>query len=383
MKCVTRTFRLFILLTTALFLAGCVSSLGSKSNQEPNVLPFSSFFKGVIPSQIESPQDLFSLTPELKTYVTQRLLIIDDPYDRAQTLRQDLFDQQQLNLEYVSNANQTATQVIKNRQANCLSLTILVWAIANEAHLSTTVKKIDVVENWIYTSGITLLNDHVNITVNDLSKDGFFGKSKRSLTIDFFPLLRSQVRRTTHLTKSQVVALFYNNKGADALIARNNSLAYRYFEEALKFGPELAASWVNMGVLYRRFGLEREAEKAFNFAISLDFNNLNAMENLANLYKATGRKSQSDAIMSKITKSRMANPYFHALLGDLYFAEQRYVHSLRMFKRAVKMNPGEYLFHLGLYKNYLALNRLEKAKKSKRTALKIQKQTLPYLVKEL
>ena len=52
-------------------------------------------------------------------------------------------------------------------------------------------------------------------------------------------------------SENKVIAMFYNNKGADAIVANSYTRAYSYFRAAATIAPELAQSWVNLGVLYR------------------------------------------------------------------------------------------------------------------------------------
>ncbi|WFO18454.1 hypothetical protein ATS73_009730 [Pseudoalteromonas sp. H100] len=97
--------------------------------------------------------------------------------------------------------------------------------------------------------------------------------------------------------------MFYNNKGAIALVNKQYDLAYNYFRNAVKVDSSFSAGWGNLGVLFRQLNYLAEAEQAYTHAILLNQNNNTAQGNLAALYQLTGRSKLGTDILKNYTSS--------------------------------------------------------------------------------
>ena len=81
--------------------------------------------------------------------------------------------------------------------------------------------------------------------------------------VDFDPqMLRNYFPRKA-VSRDKVIAMFYNNKGADALVANSYPRAYSYFRAAAKISPALQQTWVNLGVLYRMVDEYEQGQTSF------------------------------------------------------------------------------------------------------------------------
>lgn len=313
---------------------------------------------------IVSQQELFAITPEMQAYVKNRLLPITNSKTQAATLIQDLFSPDYMNIQYVHDANYTPAQSFENGLANCMSLTLLSYVLVNETPLIARFMNVEVEENWNVSRQFTQINGHVNLEVEEPKSNShvvyFYGKV---FTIDFLPMLQTKVKSKKTLTKDQITALFYNNKGADALVANDQALAYQYFKAASQLAPDLASVWGNLASLYRQTGNLKEAELLYEHAVDLAPSNLNIKENLALLYKKTGRESKANALYDKVENARKNNPFYHAMLAEeaLYRGEPE--QARRLFRKAIRLERREHTFYFGLAKTAIQMNQLKEAEK--------------------
>ena len=83
-------------------------------------------------------------------------------------------------------------------------------------------------------------------------------------------------------------AHYYNNIGAERMLADEPAAALAYFRRALREDPGFSPAWINLGLLHRRAGYSAHAEVALLHALELDRDNLMAMSNLVSLYEEAG-----------------------------------------------------------------------------------------------
>src|SRR5690606_35285818 len=127
--------------------------------------------------------------------------------------------------------------------------------------------------------------------------------STQAVEVDFDPQVMSARLPSRTVSKQRVLAMFYNNKAADALVHHNAKQAYAYSRAALLKDPSLAEAWVNLGVLYRQNGLLEAAEQSYQRAIQLE-GSRSAQENLAVIYNMTGRQAQAQQIIQALEEQR-------------------------------------------------------------------------------
>jgi tetratricopeptide (TPR) repeat protein len=353
MKSITTLFAGMISLS---LLAGCTSTESIINKFGSNPIYLDDEFK--TDKELIKEESLFYLSDDMKRYVRKRLMPIEDYKDRTTQLLEDLFDPEQLDINYVHNANLTAAQAFDQGVANCLSLTLLSYVLIKEAGLDAQFNDVKVQENWSQRSGISMLNGHVNLQVFEPINANEVAYFRRVLTIDFLPMLSARVKSSKKLSKNEIVSLYYNNKGADALIEGRKGLAYHYFKKATLAGPNLSAPWGNLASLYRQNGFLEQAEQLYLKGSKLDPHNLNIKENLALLYRLTDRPELAEPLLINVKQERKDNPYYHAMLAAELYEKGQYKESIKKYKLAYSMNDKEHQFLFGIAKNYLMLDNL-------------------------
>jgi tetratricopeptide (TPR) repeat protein len=355
------------LFPTTLAFAGCMSISNTPPSEE---LIDGRHFPKHSTYQIESIEDIFELNNSAKDFLDQ---ISDDHRSKKAQLGAlvyNIFDRSKLALAYEADANTTATQTYEKGAANCLSLTIMAYAMAEYLGFDATFQEVNIPEYWTRRDGNILLNGHVNLHLLEQEDYDSYALQPRPFIIDFDPLRNTQRFKTTPLSKRDVVSNFYVNKAADALIKDNNDLAFAYLKAAIDVAPSNEGAYVNLGVLYSRNNLFNLAELAYQASLDIKSNFSTALENLSLLYQKTDRLPQAKSIQARLAKKRENNPYYHFFLGNLSFDKGEHKQSLEHYKKSISLNskPHEFYFHLA--RTFLVLGDLENTKRYLRKAKK-------------
>jgi len=323
---------------------------------------------------IETEEDVFSIDQAMLTMVETQLLPERDIRRRARKLLMHLFAKENLALAYQSTANLTAIDSYHNQKANCMSLTIMAFALAKAAKLNVKFQEVKIPEYWVRNGQYNMLTGHVNLVVTepkDVSKMVIFGND--IIEIDFDPFVVKKSFPKKIAKKSTVLAMFYNNKGAQALVKHNFDLAYAYFKQATLIEPSFSSAWGNLGILYKMNGNLALAENVYRYAVTIDKDNLTALTNLTLLLKEQGAMSEVKLIEHQLHKKRINNPYYHALLADEAFFNSKNQLALKHYKKAIKLDDTIHEFYFGLARVYYQINDMVRAKSAIKKAIVFNK----------
>ena len=122
-------------------------------------------FPSYIHFPVETEEQVFALSDEAKAFVDEAIKQEDDQRQQIKVLVAKIFDRSDLNLLYRGNANTVASDTFQNRSANCLSMSIMTYALASYAGFDASLQDIDIPEYWTRRDGFSLLNGHVNVRV--------------------------------------------------------------------------------------------------------------------------------------------------------------------------------------------------------------------------
>lgn len=350
------------IMMVVLLLVGCKSTHTSTFKYTaPTNLYLDEQFNAFEAIHIESERDIFLLSNEMKA-LAGRLSKERDPRKKANKLLTQLFNAENINIGYNSGANVIAAQAFKNREANCLSLTIMAYAIAKEANLNVVFQTVKVPEYWVRNGQANMLTGHINLSViQPKSSNSTIFLQKSVIEIDFDPFVNKKSFPKQKIGKHTVLAMFYNNKGANAMINGDYITAYAYLKRSTQVDKSFSSAWGNLGILYRLNQQETVAKKSYRHAINLKQSNLTAMENLSVLLHREGKYDEAKRLDSYIMKKRANNPYYYALLGDEKFYQGAYRQAINHYRKAIKLNKNIHEFYFGLAKVYFMLDEIDKA----------------------
>jgi len=323
---------------------------------------------------IESEQEIFMLDDEMRFMVKNTLNTTHNPKKKAMKLLKHIFSQEKIALSYSSHANLTARGAYHSKTANCMSLTIMAYALAKEADLDVDFQQINVPEYWVRNGQYNVLTGHVNLLIKaDKELERMLVYGNANIQIDFDPYILKQTFPRKIIQKKTVLAMFYNNKGGQALVDADYTTAYQYFKAATLADKGFSPAWGNLAVLYRLTNNLDIAEKAYRYAIAISPDNLTALTNLAMLLRNQENNLEAEAIESKLLKQRKNNPYYHAVLADEAYYKHDYQQALKHYKKAIKLNNHLHELYFGLAKVYYQMNRLAEAERAMKKALVLNK----------
>ncbi|WP_416306029.1 tetratricopeptide repeat protein [Neptunicella sp. SCSIO 80796] len=315
---------------------------------------------------IESEHEIFYLSDAVKKYMDDNIFPVHGSAKRIELLADILFDQASLNLIYANDANTTASQTFVNQQANCLSMTILAYSMAKYAGLDVVFQEVKIPEYWVRRDGHSLLNGHINLKIKpekDPTHRVALQFGSEAVEVDFNRNVPMQHFIKKPSSKARVMAMFYNNKGADALLAGDFSRAYAYFKQALVVDPEFIPAWGNLGILYRYINQFDLAESAYLQALNLDNNNLNNLENLAILKEFEGQSQQASELYRMLDNKRQSNPYYHFIQGEEQYDHGNWEQAIVYYNRALRLDNKVHEFYFGLAKAYYQLGDTDHSKR--------------------
>lgn len=342
-----------------LCVMGCAST--PQVSTHSDLLFNDSAFSGFENVKIETEEEIFALDKPAIEFVRKVLNAADDPVDQMESLVRNIFDRSEFNLLYMGNANTTAMQTFNNRAANCLSMSIMTYALAREAGFLVRFQDIKIPEYWTRRDGYSLLNGHINLRILPRDRGNVVQLLAKGYEVDFDPQSERAHFEREFVDKATVVAMFYNNKGADALVSEDYTRAYAYFKRAIELAPQFDSALVNMGILYRIGEQYDYAKAVYNQALSLNSENLTAWENLAYLYEATGEQAQAQAIRERVERRREDNPFYHFILGEQELEEGNLELALKHYRDALKLDKSKHEIYFGLAKTYYQMGDINRS----------------------
>jgi len=312
---------------------------------------------------IESEQQVFHLDEIAKAFVASTIEPMNNKIDQMEALVKAIFDRSELNLLYQGDANTIANNTFHSQEANCLSMSIMAYALATEAGFDVDFQEIMIPEYWTRRAGFSLINGHINLKMLVPHDPNVFVFNTRSYQVDFDPQSSRRGLPKKVVSKQAVLSMFYNNKGADAVLRKDYVSAYAYFREALVVKPSFHSAWVNLGILYRLSEYFPQAEKAYQHALIINPDSLTALENLAYLYMVTGRNVEAEKILAKVEDQRNRNPYYHVNLGEQEMEQKQWDQALAHFRRALALDRSKHEVYFGLARAYFKIGELQQSKR--------------------
>ena len=287
---------------------------------------------------IESIEPL-SLSTEMKQYVAARLGSSAQDPERAWHLAYGLLDPWMFPFEYDPRVTLTAREAFRTRRGNCLTFSNLFIAMAREAGLQAWYREVEIPPEWSSVDDTLLVSMHVNAAMSDDDDVYVIDVSRRE---------EKPGDRVRRLSDREAEAQFYNNLGADALVANDLALAHAYFRKAVATEPRLPYVWSNLGVVLRRNGQTADAMLAYETALQLDPDSTVALNNLYTIYDEDGMSVQAAKLQARVERNRRRNPYYLHHLAVLSAEQRDWQEAIAYSRRAIELKEDEYRFHYTL-----------------------------------
>ena len=343
----------------SILLAGCA---GAPLAQHPSHLFNDKLFSPA--SERISAADVFAISDAMKRYLKIDIANQLQTKGVQQGLIDALNSKNQLKVEYDSATTRNAARTFDERAGNCLSLVIMTAAFAKELGMSVHFQSVFVDETWSRSGGLYFTIGHVNLTVGKRTHDI---KSRIDdnvmITIDFNPPLENKSYHTWAITEQTVIAMYMNNRSAEALARGQISDAYWWVREAIRQAPNFLSAYNTLGVVYRRVGNSAAAEEVFNYALLQDPANTQIMSNLAMVLNDEGRAVESKILTDKVERKQPYPPFHFFTLGTAAMQAGDFKTARDLFMRELARDPYNHEFHFWLAAAFARLGDMTQSKR--------------------
>jgi len=276
-----------------------------------------------------------------------------------------------LRLDFDTDVTRTAAEAFDARAGNCLSLVVMTAALAKQLELPVHYQALVGQESWSRSGDLSLVNGHVNITVDKRLVDriaGFDPDSQVRLEFGAMPAGRGALLQL--VSEATILSMFMNNRAAEALVRGEMDDAYAYARDAVLQDPSYPSSYNTLGVVYQRRGLAAHAERAYRHALERDADHTPVLSNLARLLDSQGRSAEAAPLRERLAQLEAEPPFHHfdlgraaALAGDYRVARE---HLLREMRR----DPDYHEFHFWLAVALYGLGDVTQAREHLTTAMR-------------
>jgi Flp pilus assembly protein TadD len=310
-----------------------------------------------VAAQMEIP---YELNDDIRANLGKNLHAGASDHEKLRAVRDFIFSR--LDLQYSLLPTRSAIETFKAREGNCLSFVNLFVGIAREEGLNPFYVEVTDLQKWNRRGGLVVSQGHI---VAGMYVDGTLA------TYDFLPYKPKAYKNFKPIDDRTATAHFYNNLGAEALLAGDVEKAQKLIEIAVGVAPEFAKALNNLGVCYARRGQVDRALEVYQRGLAIDPNDTLILTNLARAYQQTSRKEEALAILQRIEGANTTNPYFFLYEGDLALSQGETQKALDYLVKAFKQDSEVPEVHLGFVKVYLALGEVDKARHHLERALKL------------
>ncbi|MGQ3051659.1 MAG: tetratricopeptide repeat protein [Roseateles sp.] len=263
-----------------------------------------------------------------------------------------LYTKGRLQLDYDAEVTRTAAEAFDARRGNCMSLVLMTAAFARHLNLAVRFNSVYLEENWSRSNGIFFVAGHVNISLAQAlpsNRVTVFGEPEL-LTIDFLPPEQIRRQRSRPVEESTILAMYLNNRAAEALTVNRLDDAYWWAREAINTDSRWLSAYNTLAVLYRRKGLSDKAESTLRLVLEREPLNLQAMSNLVLVLSDTGRREEAQVYANQLAQIQPVPPYKFFDEGVAAMKAGEYSTARQLFRKELARAAyvPEFHFWLGL-----------------------------------
>lgn len=317
------------------------------------------------PSEPVRTDDVFAVSDAMRSWLRTRGAEAIRRKGPQKGLLDALYAGTDLQLSYDASRTRTAAEAFEARAGNCLSLVIMTAAFARELNLDVDYQSAFTDETWTRSGSLYFRSGHVNVTLGRRQVDVGIGAApdRTRWTVDFLPPAELRGLRTMPITEADVLAMYLNNRAAEALAQGRVDDAYAWSRAAVRTQPGLLAARNTLGVIYQRRGLSAAAEQVFRQIVADDVRNTRALHNLAQAVADQGRHAEAQALREQLARLEPEPPFHFFDLGQAALREGNYAAARDFFAREVARADYSSEFHYWLGVAHYRLGDLDAARR--------------------
>lgn len=341
--------RLAAALLVPLLLTACATGVRIAAPMPATELFADAAFKPA--SEPVGADGLFDLSPEMRRYLNSPSFAAQLRNKGAQHgLVDALYQKGELKLEYESSKTRNAAETFEARAGNCLSLVIMTAAFARELGLPVQYQNVLVEQTWSRSGGLYFGSNHVNLVLIERPAEFLrtYTTTRATLTVDFLRAADMNRYHTHPLEEQDIVAMYLNNRAAEALAQQRLDDAYWWAREAVSQNPAFISGYNTLAVIYQRRGDNALAERVLKAALEREPENTVVMHNMVPVLAALGKLDESNALKSRLAAIEPYPPFYYFNMGMKAMEKGEYQEAKSLFAKEVKRAPYYHEFHFWL-----------------------------------
>ncbi|MBT1444308.1 hypothetical protein KJI95_07185 [Shewanella sp. JM162201] len=273
---------------------------------------------------------------------------------------------------YQDNDTRIAADSYLDRAGNCMSLVVLATAMADAIGVGVDFQDVLVQPVWDRQGDFYLVNGHVNLRLLP-TKEANVVHFSEPIQIDFLPARAMRGYQRVHVDRPMLLAMFYNNLAAEALVTGDHDKAYGLIRLSLAQSTAFVPAFNTLAILYRYHGREDLAEFVYREALKLEPQNMTTLYNLALILADQDRLSEWAEIHKVLELARIRNPYYYYDMAEQALSEHEYQQAVNWYLQAVEKADYRHEFYFGLSQAYWASGNPMKARQSMEKAMQLSR----------
>lgn len=347
---ISPAFVAFLVLT----LVGCTSNVSPHSQ-----LPKTSTTAFSSSKDIIQPETLLTLTPEQRA---DFISFFESEAQAEYAPRERIFNYLERDIDQFrfDGANLPATAALANKTGNCVSLALVVAALAKEVDIEVAYRASYSEPMLGFRDDLALSSNHVQSYVLAPKKNANSTYSQRdAVIIDY---LSDPLDRVGEMFDGQhFLAVVYNNLAADALLAKDPSKAYWLSMKALELDPNYSPSVNLIAVIYRQQGDLMSAQQWFEYGLKQPKNSVLIVGNYLRLAEQTKDVALQKRLQALMEVADDDNPYAWYYLAEQFRKKREFTQAAKFYQKLVNVAPYLHHVNLQLAKLYVELGQERKA----------------------
>lgn len=306
---------------------------------------------------------VMAVDPSMRAFARQIRLSQRGHDSLQQALLQALYGSRELRLEYDSRITRNAAQAYADKAGNCLSLVLMTAAFARELGLEVQFNSALVDDQWRQEAGLLLRSNHVNLSLATAFGRplGWRHEAHHTLMVDFLPPDELRGLRTRAISEAMVLAMYFNNRAVEALIASGPDQAYGFVREAIRQAPDFAPALNTLAVVYLRAGHLALADQTLTLLLAREADNTSALDNLAQVRDAQGLPAQASALRARRTQLEPQTPFQAQADGQRALRLGQPAQALQLFLRELARTGSSADLQFGLALAHHGLGQADQA----------------------
>lgn len=284
--------------------AGLIGCAAPPAAPPPPPVPWADALFAAPSPPVPGPEAVRGMSAAMQAYLRDHLpqgvaLGLAQGPALQQRLVNALYSRGELQLDYDARRTRTASEAFAERRGNCLSLVLMTAAFAEALGLAVQFNEADVLTPWERQADLVLRSGHVNLSLvsDPVTRGGY--QAGLTLMVDFLPGQDLKRLRTWPISPARVLAMYYNNRAAEALAEGQVHSAYWFARASLQQDAGFDDGRNTLGVVYQRAGLREQAGDLFAQVLARQPTHLGALSNLALWHEQGGQGAEASALRAR------------------------------------------------------------------------------------